>query len=210
MKQLTFILTVVAAALGCNDDAKIDHTLPVHGEYMPLIGTKQSFLREELTSPQSIEPWFFDTIQVASGTDLNLAGKNWQTLQYFDGLEFNDNYKIFRRNGSQYLRPPLTLNGEDVVFLDLEKAVGETWQYWSGSSNDAKIIFIVKSIDNVRTVNGLPYENTIEMQMDVFAHGSTGWYLVSSENTIFAKDVGEILSNQGFYTYTGALRISRL
>jgi hypothetical protein len=219
MKKIQILLWVAALAFvsGC-----ADHEFPTvaeEGDYLPTNQNERYFLREQFNHPDLSERRFYDTIRVAFAGDAVINDKTYQEFIFYSLwdsgsgiIEVNYPYLYFRKDGSRYLQPALHREDEEYVFLDTEKPVGSSWQYYGGFQKERKTIYTIKAVNATRRINGIDHNDVIEVEMETQArdYGGTGYYRVATTTRYFARGKGEIYSLFSFYGYTAAYRISSL
>lgn len=209
MKAISCLSLVISLffVTGCENN---ELTSVPHGDYMP-IHVERHLLREQFPKPDLSERYFYDTIRVSFRSDTVIGTKSYQVFQFFSIHEtgvHRDVYKIFRREGSKYLDPPLSGESEERVFLDIDQPIGGSWSY-DGHGGNIKTTYTIKSFVPVKIVNGIEYRNVVGVELEVQVKDNDGRYYRSHRaEKYYAKDFGEIYVESSWYVYAGAMRLS--
>jgi hypothetical protein len=220
MKNTCVILFTALISLLCGCENNDLSRRPSEGDYLPVNSEARRFLRQQFSTPDelSAEAFAEDEIRIQFVGDTIIGSSTYHQINHFSNwdsgngiVEVNDYYMFYRKEGSRYLTPSLLPDGEDHVFLDTRKPVGSSWEYTEGHQNEWHTIYTIKDIDAVREVNGIQYQDVIEVVTETEAKDlQGGYYLISSVRTLYAKDLGAIYRFSGSYPYPTGLKITAL
>jgi hypothetical protein len=197
--QLFALLTLgfIASFLVSCSDESADPQTASSDEYFPL---EQGF---EWTYSQTLlngdtDPLEMGQVNLQVDGDTVVEGK-----EYLRIVEPQSGFikKVIRKEGSKYFGRNHEMYGSfshEYVFLDAEIAEGKSWHYlkFDGAT---KTEYVVKSVTATRTVNGVTYQNVLELEVNYYDQVNPGEYKLNySVIHAYAKGIGEIYS---YYPY---------
>jgi hypothetical protein len=181
-------------SIGCDD---AEPQTAVLGEYFPLEQGLEWKYSQTLLNGDA-EPMAMEQTNFRVDGDTTIDGKKY--LRIID-LQTGFIEKAIRREGSKYFGRNHELYGgftHEYVFLDTEINEGSSWHYFK-FDGAIKTEYIVKSVTATRTVNGVTYENVLELEVNYYDQANPGEFkLTYSVVHAYAKDIGEIYS---YYPY---------
>jgi hypothetical protein len=138
-----------------------------------------------------------DTVRLAVTESPGEWENRYFTLSDQHGQYYS--HKWIRKDGYRFFeRPPYAY---EYMFLDTDTPVNGIWtEYPYGSRN--KIVFLMKAVNTVKTVNGIRYHHVIEIVESHYAipDGENQYTLHGQTRHYYAKDVGKIYSYQEYGT----------
>jgi hypothetical protein len=171
--------------------------------YFPLDSSNEWRYQRWISSGAKGTPaWLMDTSTLIVQNEITIDGKVYREIVDENG--FVD--KIVRIQGSKYFARNHELYRSDFsheyVFLDTDKAVGESWSYIK--DDNSKTEYVIQARNATRTIGGIEYKNIIEVRVNYFNPTPSGEF----EHWVtalhyYAKGVGEIYH---YYPYPISLR----
>jgi hypothetical protein len=142
----------------------------------------------------------FDTLVLTVQNDVTVEGKVYKEVVDEIGI-LN---KIVRREGSKYFARNHELYQSDFsheyVFLDTDKAVGESWSYIK-DEGQSKTEYVIHAKNATHTIQGVEYKHVIEVEVNYYYLAPGGdfeqWGTVVH---YYAAGVGEIFHHYPYPT----------
>jgi hypothetical protein len=195
MRALTYTTLLLLLAIsfsGCDPD------IAPKNDYFPLDNDRQwSYQRSDwFRTNASEEPVerVSDTLTLKINGDVTIGGKTYKQIVDSKNL-YN---KAIRVEGSKYYARNHEFYSNDFsheyVFLDTDKAVGESWSYIKDDGY-SKTEYIVLAKDVTKSILKVEYNDVIELKVNYYHKNSQGEYefWLSSLHS-YSAGIGEVYS----------------
>ena len=184
--KLTYILVLLILLPSCEEDSDPGLT----GNYFPLNNGREWTYERWLANGPDEMIWDTVTLQVQGSSIID--GQSYSQIIDPEGRVET---KVVRVEGSRYFGRHHELYGSfshEYVFLDTDKAVGESWSYIKDGGS-SKTEYVIAAINSSQVVAGIKYNDVIEVKVNYYQQTPAGNYeLWLTALHYYAKDVGEI------------------
>jgi hypothetical protein len=188
-----FPVLLVFGLLACGEDDAPNQP------YFPLDALRQWQYQRWIAYATDDSPGqLFDTLTLTVQNEVTVEGQLYKEIVDASGnLD-----KIVRIEGSKYLARNHELYQSDFsheyVFLDTDKAEGESWSYIKDDGY-SKTEYVIQGKNVTHTIQGVEYKNVIEVKVNYYQLAMSGEFdLWASAVHYYAKGIGEIYH---FYPY---------
>jgi hypothetical protein len=200
MRPSTYYIPLILIILFTTQESCEEESVPIQsGSYFPLDEGKEweyvRWIRVGLDEPPG---FIMDTLSLHVGYEVKVDGRTYKSIVDPEG----NVDKLVRVEGSKYLARQHELYQNDYsheyVFLDTDKAVGESWAYIKDGGY-SKTKYTIEAKRATHTYNGLVYKNVIKVRVNYYYRDVDGNF--EHAHTVFhyyAPGVGEIYN---FYPY---------
>ena len=203
MQLLIFRSIILSLIFSSCVDHDLSPELPAKGDYFPL--NKNMYWEYKVVrkykcncpDPEQITT-YMTTVKVNEDFDEQFGGDNKYFLLEDDNPDFFLLTLLIRKDGTKFFEmPPYNY---EYMFMDSSKPLHAKWVdggYGYYTVNEHEIT----AVNAVRTVNGITYENVIEVTKSLYRKNDhNGEYQLFSQTVNwYAKDVGKIYS---FFSYS--------
>lgn len=194
--RITAGFCIAFSILSCESNS-ISPALP-NAYFILSEGAKLKYFKEGIATDDVGTIRFEDTVHFTVNGDTLIDNLRYKKILNEHGLI----EKVVRKSGTQYFGRNHELYGgfsHEYMFLDESIPVNGSWEYLKQEGH-AKTEYVVKSIHDVYTVNGIQYKNVIELDANYYTDYNDGqnFELHYSAKHFYAPGVGEIYA---FYPY---------
>jgi hypothetical protein len=192
LKTLTIAIIATLALL--SSCISHDQDLNSTADYLPLTNNAEWAHLIERFSAETGEPYGTDTITTKVTGDTTILGKTYKIVsEYWFESNFIRENDFIRKEGSAYYKlysNPYYNKLEEYKMLDTALPINNSWTF--EKSEDHKIEFTILARNHSKTVNGVTYNDVVEIAESYYYKENGNWTKSFTNKICYALNVGMI------------------